>query len=156
MSRRLARLLSPLALAATVTVAGSGAAFAEGPPGFAINDPTRCFDLYCDRPCPPGRNCGDVRPPQHPGYPVRPGHPVHPWWPGFRPPVGHPPAAYADPLPAHCAMTYRQGDGRRDGYWAACLSDAGFRNLPGRCRYTTTAGDALYNAQCLRTAGYRY
>ncbi|MBN8293868.1 hypothetical protein JI664_17995 [Rhodobacter sp. NTK016B] len=145
----MSRTLPLLALAAAVTMTSPGTAFANGP-GFAINDPTRCFDLYCGRPCPAGRNCGDIRPPRHP---VRP---VHPWWPGFRPPVGHPPAEYADPLPAHCAMTYRQGDGHRDGYWADCLRDAGFRNLPGRCRYTTTAGDALYNAQCLRTAGYRY
>jgi hypothetical protein len=52
-------------------------------------------------------------------------------------------------------MTYRQ-DGRRvQGYWAQCLRDAGLRDLPRSCRLNTRDGNRLFNANCLRDAGYR-
>ena len=58
-------------------------------------------------------------------------------------------------LPQHCSMTYRQ-DGRRvDGYWGSCLRDSGLRDMPGYCRVTSTSGDRIFNARCLRDAGYR-
>ncbi len=58
-------------------------------------------------------------------------------------------------LPAHCEMTYRQEGRRVTGYWGACLSNAGFYNLPNYCRVTSTAGDAIFNAECLYNANYR-
>lgn len=58
-------------------------------------------------------------------------------------------------LPAHCAMTYRQSGQRINGYWAGCLRDSGLRGLPDQCQVTSTGGDRIYNADCLRDAGYR-
>ena len=85
--------------------------------------------------------------------------------PFYTPPYGHgrppvvqpprPPFAGAW-LPGHCAMHYRQQGQRIAGYWAQCLRSAGLYNLPRHCRVSSTAGDAIYNAQCLRQAGYRH
>lgn len=58
-------------------------------------------------------------------------------------------------LPSECAMTYRQRGHRVDGYWGHCLSRQGLRDLPRSCRFSTTDGDSVYNAECLRDAGYR-
>ncbi|MCA2011731.1 hypothetical protein LCM17_09575 [Cereibacter sphaeroides] len=84
---------------------------------------------------------------------------------GYRPPISaRPPRVdppYMSPprhnasLPGHCSMTYRQQGQRVNGYWAGCLRDAGVRNLPGYCRVTSTGGDRIFNANCLRDAGYR-
>lgn len=66
-----------------------------------------------------------------------------------------PPQVQGQVLPSHCAMTYRQSGVRVNGYWAGCLTNAGLHNLPRQCRVTSTAGDAIYNADCLVDAGYR-
>jgi len=85
------------------------------------------------------------------------GRPPH----GVRPPAyGHQPHDPREPfvssrLPGHCAMHYRQQGQRIEGYWGNCLSSAGHRNLPRHCRVTSTSGDSIFNAQCLREAGYR-
>ncbi|MEZ5750633.1 MAG: hypothetical protein R3D60_01265 [Paracoccaceae bacterium] len=61
----------------------------------------------------------------------------------------------SDRLPSRCEMTYRQGRQRVDGYWGQCLASEGLRNLPRSCRFNTTDGESVYNADCLRDAGYR-
>jgi len=59
-------------------------------------------------------------------------------------------------LPSSCQMTYRQNNRSVQGYWARCLRNSGFRNLPQSCRLQTRDGDRLFNAQCLYNAGYRH
>lgn len=76
---------------------------------------------------------------------VQPGRPGRPW--------GH--APHANRLPQNCEMTYRLGRQRVDGYDAACLTRAGFTNLPRNCRVTSTDGQHIYTASCLFDAGYR-
>lgn len=58
-------------------------------------------------------------------------------------------------LPAHCAMTYRQGGRHHDGYWGSCLRSAGLHRLPQGCVVTRHGRDTIYSARCLRNAGYR-
>lgn len=58
-------------------------------------------------------------------------------------------------LPSHCAMHYRAGHQRIEGFWGNCLDQAGFDDLPRHCRVNSTAGDRIYTAQCLYDAGYR-
>ncbi|MCW1931145.1 hypothetical protein [Pararhodobacter zhoushanensis] len=99
---------------------------------------------------PPDRYPPQFSPPQyHPPY-GRP--PVHGRPPNMSPPRAEPPTSW---LPGHCEMTYRQGGRRIDGYWGRCLRESGVRNLPGQCRVTSTDGDRIFNAQCLRNAGFR-
>lgn len=74
--------------------------------------------------------------------------------PRVSPPFVPQPPYVSSRLPRHCEMTYRQQGYRVDGYWASCLRDAGLRDLPGYCRVTSTGGDRIFNAQCLRDAGY--
>ncbi|WP_370205909.1 hypothetical protein [Pararhodobacter marinus] len=57
-------------------------------------------------------------------------------------------------LPNRCLMSYRQNGRSVQGYWASCLRNAGYNNLPGRCRVTATNGDRIFNATCLRQSGY--
>lgn len=75
------------------------------------------------------------------------------------PPFGRPPYEPPHPrlieLPEHCFMHYRQQGQRIEGYWARCLRDSGYRDLPGSCRVTSTDGDGIYNAHCLWQSGYR-
>lgn len=58
-------------------------------------------------------------------------------------------------LPAHCEMTYRQGQQRLTGYDARCLRAAGLRNLPDYCLVRSRDGQGIYTAVCLREEGYR-
>lgn len=82
--------------------------------------------------------------------------------PGIVPPFGLNPPRVSPPiarrhnvLPSECRMTYRQSGRRIQGYWGNCLRRSGLRDLPRNCRRTSTNGDTIYNAQCLRDAGYR-
>jgi hypothetical protein len=52
-------------------------------------------------------------------------------------------------------MHFRMNGARIDGYWADCLYNSGFTNLPGFCLVTATNGQRIYNGQCLAQAGYR-
>lgn len=105
-----------------------------------------------------GGRDGDWRPGGHGGYGGRdgwrPNGPITSAPPRVRGPYPTSPRHNAR-LPGHCEVTYRQQGARIDGYWASCLRDSGFRDLPGYCRVTSTQGDAIFNAQCLREAGYR-
>lgn len=79
--------------------------------------------------------------------------------PRISPPIGgpiQPRSPYSVQLPDYCRMHYRQSGDRIQGYWANCLQDAGFYNLPNYCRVTSTDGQGIYNAQCLWQAGYRH
>ncbi|MCB1387757.1 MAG: hypothetical protein KDK12_01155 [Rhodobacteraceae bacterium] len=84
------------------------------------------------------------------GYPA----PYDPPFNAGRPPH-RPPQVDNTRLPGRCEMHFRMNGDRVAGYWASCLYNAGFRNLPGFCLVTSTSGDRIYNAQCLRQAGYR-
>lgn len=84
--------------------------------------------------------------------PVQPSYPVQPWHPGQPPRHG----AQGRSLPQHCALTYRQGHQRLNGYDGRCLRDAGLRNLPQQCRVTARSGQRIFEAGCLRDAGYRH
>lgn len=103
------------------------------------------------------------------GYQRENGYFNHPGFGDHPPLYSSPPRYYPEPprhlppntgvhnmrLPRHCAMTYRRNGHREDGYWASCLRDAGFYNLPRSCRLRTRGGDHVYDGQCLRNAGYR-
>lgn len=107
---------------------------------------------------PPRYEPPQYQPPQYqpPGYPPY-GSPPPYFNPG-RPPhtsVQPPSLGFEGRLPSHCAMTYRQSGQRVDGYWANCLNDAGFDNLPRHCRVSASDGSRIYTAQCLLDAGYR-
>lgn len=86
---------------------------------------------------------------------------------GFRPePRSHPPRSQQPPapphralLPEHCETSFRHRGERDRGYDPACLSRAGFRNLPGHCALEVR-GDRggyrwVYSARCLTDAGFR-
>jgi hypothetical protein len=57
-------------------------------------------------------------------------------------------------LPQSCEIRYRTRGEFRQGYDAACLSNAGLRRLPEGCIARRSDGQ-IYNAQCLIDAGYR-
>jgi len=58
-------------------------------------------------------------------------------------------------LPGFCALTYRRGHQRLDGYDGQCLRNAGLHRLPRHCALNTTTGGQIYDARCLEQAGYR-
>ena len=103
------------------------------------------------------RQGGGYQPdPWNNGYPPRISPPIGgPMNPPFGNPSYEPPRARLTQLPDQCRMHYRQQGDRIEGYWANCLRNSGYYNLPGSCRVTSTAGDAIYNAQCLWQSGYR-
>ncbi|WP_417601644.1 hypothetical protein, partial [Pararhodobacter oceanensis] len=83
---------------------------------------------------------GWSQPPRHNNPPFVPSPPTY----------GH-----SDRLPTSCLMRYRQNGRSIQGYWASCLRDSGFRNMPQNCRLRTRDGDRLFNAPCLYNAGHR-
>ncbi|MCA0205760.1 hypothetical protein [Pararhodobacter sp.] len=81
---------------------------------------------------------------RHPPYG---GRPPHAGSPGWQRPITR--------LPNHCSMHYRMNGNRVDGYWANCLENAGFYNLPGYCQVRSTDGQRIYTGHCLRQEGYQ-
>ncbi|GAB1377964.1 hypothetical protein [Pararhodobacter aggregans] len=79
-------------------------------------------------------------------------------YPDRRPPYSGGPGWQQRPiarLPDQCSMHFRMNGSRVDGYWANCLENAGFYNLPGHCQVRSTDGQRIYTGQCLRQEGFR-